>query len=378
MKKISIIIGTRPEAIKLAPVILAFRRLASFIDVRVVFTGQHRHMANSIFEFFDIIPSVDLQIMTDNQSLASLTANLMLKFNDEFNRHPPEAIVVQGDTTSAMVAALCGFYMRIPVFHVEAGLRTNNMLSPFPEELNRTIISHLVLHHFPPTKFAATCLKALNIKRNQFTMVGNTVVDALRIAIEKNKISKGGNQSIVTKLEIDTTKNRMLLVTAHRRESFGQGFANICNAILNIISAIGDVVIVFPVHLNPNVREPVLRLLNGNERIKLVPPLDYPDFVEVMSKSKLILTDSGGVQEEAPFLGKPILVMREVTERNEGVKCGAAVLVGTDVKTITDRAIEILENPKFYNKMAKHRNVYGDGFASDRIVEVISDILNRK
>ncbi|MBS4067299.1 MAG: UDP-N-acetylglucosamine 2-epimerase (non-hydrolyzing) [Sulfurimonas sp.] len=375
MKTIAIVVGTRPEAIKLSPVILEINKYPEFFKTVVVSTGQHRHMTRNIFSFFGLEPDIDLDIMSENQTLLGLTVHALSALGRAFESVTPDAVVVQGDTTTAMVASLCAFYMGIRVIHVEAGLRTHNIHSPFPEEFNRALISIVGEFHFPPTEQAAEQLLASRVAPEKILITGNTGIDALRIAVERlDGIDFEENASLKAIL-LGCIGKKIILVTGHRRESFGAGLENICHAIRSIVDAEESAIVVYPVHLNPNVREPVGRLLGNHPRIILIEPLDYAPFVFLLKQSYIVLTDSGGIQEEAPFLGKPVLVMREVTERPEGIQAGAAMLVGTHSNQIVEQTLRLFNDSTFYSSMAQKRVVYGDGFAATRIVETLKSVF---
>lgn len=373
-KKILLIFGTRPEAIKMAPIVSELSRYPNDFTVQICVTGQHREMLVPILNFFKITPTFSLDLMVSGQSLAGFTAKAVTAISEVLTQAQPDLVLVQGDTTTAFVGALAAFYARIPVGHIEAGLRSENKYSPFPEELNRKLIAPIADLHFAPTKRAVENLKFEGITKQVYE-VTNTCIDALFMGLG---IISGETQESVgirSRIEkhfshIDFSK-RLILVTGHRRESFGEGFENICRAIRAISEKTPDVEIVYPVHLNPNVREPVQRILTDSSRVHLIEPLDYPEMIWLMSRSYLVLTDSGGIQEEAPSLGKPVLVMREVTERMEGIDAGSAVLVGTDQTRIEEKCLRLLNNKEEYNKMASVRNPYGEGKAASRIVNIL-------
>lgn len=369
MKKISVIFGTRPEAIKLAPVILELKKNIQF-EVNVCVTAQHRQMLDQVLKIFEIFPDTDLNIMKPNQTLSQLTANAIISLDDYVKHYGPDLILVQGDTTTVFAASLVAFYHKIPVGHVEAGLRTWNKFSPFPEEVNRVLTTKIADIHFAPTELSKENLIKEGIEESKIYVTGNTVIDALFIAKEKVQKDKpyipGLDQAIVY-----NDKRKLVLITGHRRENFGEGFDNICNAISELAKKFGDVLFVYPVHLNPNVREPVFRILGNHTNIFLIEPLSYLPFVALMMRSTIILTDSGGVQEEAPSLGKPVLVMRENTERPEAVIAGTVKLVGTRSDTIIEDTKNLINNNIEYNKMSSSVNPYGDGNSSKRIVEIL-------
>ena len=373
--KIAVVFGTRPEAIKLCPVVLALKADPAF-DCQVCVTGQHREMLQQVLDVFGVVPDVDLALMQPNQTLAGLTARAMTALDDYLTREKPDVVMVQGDTTTVLCGALAAFYHHIPVAHVEAGLRTGNLWSPWPEEGNRLLTTRLTKWHFCPTENNKSNLLREGVNPADIYVVGNTVIDALLLAKQKikEKVEKvgGGGQ-----------RRKSVLITGHRRENFGDGFENICQAIKRLAIEFPDVDFIYPVHLNPNVREPVERILGGKverrggggqrilENIKLIEPQSYLPFVELMMNADLILTDSGGVQEEAPSLGKPVLVMRDTTERPEAVMAGTVKLVGTKADDIYREAKLLLLDKTAYAKMAAAVNPYGDGNAVARIMEIL-------
>lgn len=370
--KVLFIFGTRPEAIKMAPVIKEFKKHTDF-NVKICTTAQHREMLDQVLKFFNIKSDYDLNLMKPNQSIFDITVNALKALEKVLDLEKPDLIFVQGDTTTALVGALAGFYKKVKIAHIEAGLRSYNKYSPFPEEINRVLVGHLADYHFAPTEKAKENLLKENIKENVY-VVGNTVIDALFLVLDI--IRKTGEGEYYKYFHFIDFSKKIILVTGHRRESFGKSFENICYA-LKEISERKDVEIVYPVHLNPNVRKIVNRILKGVKNIHLIEPLDYPYMIWLMNKAYLILTDSGGIQEEAPSLGKPVLVMRKVTERVEGLKAGTAKLVGTDKEKIVRETLELLNNKKKYEKMAKAVNPYGDGKASQRIKSIISNLAYR-
>lgn len=370
--KVLNVFGTRPEAIKMAPVVSALRQHADF-DVQVCVTAQHRGMLDQVLEFFEIKPDHDLDIMSHAQDLADVTGRILTGLTDVLKGHTPDLVLVHGDTNTTLSATLASYYQKIPVGHVEAGLRTGNLYSPWPEEANRKLTGALAHFHFAPTGASRDNLLREGLGDERIFVTGNTVVDALLDARERIK----GNASILDKLKdqfafLDPSK-KLVLVTGHRRESFGQGFQNICKA-LSLLADRNDCEILYPVHLNPQVKETVYEMLGGKENIHLIAPQDYPSFVYLMDLSYIIITDSGGVQEEAPSLGKPVLVMRETTERPEAVSAGTVKLVGTDVDLILREAVSLLEEPDVYEKMSMAHNPYGDGLAAKRIAEILKDV----
>ena len=365
MRKILFIVGTRPEAIKMAPLIKEFEKKNNF-DVRICVTAQHREMLDQVLDFFNIKVDYDLNLMKPNQSLFTITADVLKALEKVLEKENPDLIFVQGDTSTSFVGALAGFYKKIKIAHIEAGLRSHNKYSPFPEEINRVLVGHIADYHFAPTERAKKNLYNEGIKKNVW-VVGNTVIDALFLGLDI--IKKEGRDKYYKFFEFVDFSKKIILVTGHRRESFGEPFRNICYALKELANK--NVEIVYPVHFNPNVREPVNQILSGHPRIHLIEPLSYPYLIWLMSKSYLILTDSGGIQEEAPSLGKPILVMREVTERVEGIETGTAKLVGTNKDKIVKETMKLLESEQEYKKMADAVNPYGDGKASKRIIEII-------
>ena len=372
MKKVSVIFGTRPEAIKLCPVVLALKSNPAF-ECKVCVTGQHREMLQQVIDVFGIVPDRDLALMQPNQTLGSLTSRAIAAIDGYLAKEKPDVVMVQGDTTTVLAGALAAFYHHIPVAHVEAGLRTWNMESPWPEEANRVLTTRLTKWHFCPTESNKANLLKEGVPGKDIYVTGNTVIDALLMA--KKKVSE--NLPVIEGLPDDLMKSneRMVLITGHRRENFGEGFENICTAIRNLAERFPETHFVYPVHLNPNVREPVGRILGRHcgKNVHLIEPQGYLPFVALMNRAYLILTDSGGVQEEAPSLGKPVLVMRDTTERPEAVTAGTVKLVGTDQKDIEREASILLTDAAAYKKMAASVNPYGDGNAVERIVSVLAD-----
>lgn len=369
------IFGTRPEAIKMAPLYWNFKKRSEIFDTRVCVTAQHRQMLDQVLNFFDVKPDYDLDLMKENQTLFDITSNSLKSLERVLKDFNPDLILVQGDTTTAFTGALAAFYNKIKVAHIEAGLRSGQKYSPYPEEMNRILVGHIADYHFAPTDVAKINLYNEGIKEHVW-VVGNTVIDALFLGletIEKNEAMKDRVEKYFKKFLKE--QDKVILVTGHRRESFGEGFEKICNALKEIALKRQDVKIVYPVHLNPNVREPVNRILKGIENIILMEPLEYPYLIWLMSKSFIVLTDSGGIQEEAPSLGKPVLVMRNVTERIEGINAGTAKLVGTDPKKIVHETLFLFENKEEYERIAKIVNPYGDGKASEKILEIIENYL---
>ncbi len=366
-KRISIVFGTRPEAIKLCPLIEALRSHDRF-EPHVCVTGQHREMLDSTLEAFGVKPDVDLAIMCPGQTLGSLTSRATSAIDGYLGDCEPEMVVVQGDTTTAFCAALCSFYHRIPVGHVEAGLRTGDRRSPFPEEVNRVLTSHLADLHFAPTETAKENLLREGVQESQVIVTGNTVIDALMIALSKLRAGSVEIPGLPPGLMDGRSDARVVLITGHRRESFGPAFERICAAVAELARRFMSVHFIYPVHLNPNVREPVHRILGASPNVHLIEPLDYLSFVAVMSRAALLLTDSGGVQEEAPSLGKPVLVMRDTTERPEAIEMGVAKLVGTHREAIVENVAMLLAGNETETERVSASNPYGDGNACGRIV----------
>lgn len=371
-KTISFIFGTRPEAIKLCPLVLAAREHPAF-DAHVCVTGQHREMLDQVLEVFEVEPDADLALMQENQTLASLASRAIAAVDRYLTGTRPDLVLVQGDTTTAFVSALTAFYNRIPVGHVEAGLRTWNKFSPYPEEINRVLATRVSDYHFAPTAWARDNLLREGVPEERVFVTGNTVTDALRLAVEKVRSDPPEITGLPADLMNGSRTRALILITGHRRENFGEGMESICRAITTLAVKFSDAAFVYPVHLNPNVKEPVHRLLDGRNNIHLIEPLSYLPFVAMMDRCTLILTDSGGIQEEAPSLGRPVLVMRDTTERPEGVEAGAVKLVGTDVDQIVQSVSTLLENKQAYDQMAQAVNPYGDGRACERILEALAE-----
>ncbi|WP_257274207.1 MULTISPECIES: non-hydrolyzing UDP-N-acetylglucosamine 2-epimerase [unclassified Endozoicomonas] len=365
--KVLIVFGTRPEAIKMAPVVKALYSHPK-IEARVCVTAQHREMLDQVLKLFEIEPDYDLNIMLPGQTLTDITSNILKGMESVLRECKPDAILVHGDTTTTLATSLAAFYQQIPVGHVEAGLRTGDLYSPWPEEANRKITTAIAKWHFAPTESAKANLLAENVAKENVLITGNTVIDALLEVKNKLENDHELQSRFSDQFDFIANNSRIILVTGHRRESFGDGFERICEALAVIAKQKPNVQIIYPVHLNPNVREPVNRLLSDIDNIHLIEPLDYLPFVWLMNRSDIILTDSGGIQEEAPSLGKPVLVMRDTTERPEAVTAGTVKLVGTDSSRIIDTITTLLNDSKIYEKMSKAQNPYGDGKASDRII----------
>jgi UDP-N-acetylglucosamine 2-epimerase (non-hydrolysing) len=374
MKKVLLVFGTRPEAIKMAPLVKAFEKETSIIS-KVCVTAQHREMLDQVLELFEIKPDYDLNLMKPGQDLYDITSNVLLGMKGVLSEFKPDVVLVHGDTTTTSSASLAAFYHQIKVGHVEAGLRTGDIYSPWPEEANRQITGVLANYHFAPTTTSQNNLLKENKDPKNIVVTGNTVIDALFLALEKIKNDKDLEVSIKNQIkdlnyEIKDDK-KVILVTGHRRENHGQGFINICEALKTLAINNPDIDIVYPVHLNPNVQKPVKEILSDIKNVYLIDPLQYESFIYMMNKSYFIITDSGGVQEEAPSLGKPVLVMRDTTERPEAVEAGTVKLVGTNKETIIKEAQNLLDNVEEYNKMSKAHNPYGDGKACERIIQFL-------
>jgi len=370
LKKILLVFGTRPEAIKMAPLVRALKANSGF-DAKVCVTAQHREMLDQVLELFDIVPDYDLDLMKAGQSLNDVTSGVLLGLKPVLQEFKPDIVLVHGDTATTFAASLAAYYEQVSVGHVEAGLRTGNIYSPWPEEANRKMTGALTQFHFAPTGLSKQNLLNEGYPENSITVTGNTVIDALLMM--KDKIDKNASlqSSLVAKFPFLDANKRLVLVTGHRRESFGGGFERICEALALTAKKHSDVQIVYPMHLNPNVREPVNRILKGIDNIHLIEPQQYLPFIYLMMRAYIILTDSGGIQEEAPSLGKPVLVMRDTTERAEAVSAGTVKLVGTDVNKITSSLSELLDNKESYQAMSFAHNPYGDGQACQRIVDAL-------
>ena len=371
MKKILVVFGTRPEAIKMAPVVKQLRIDNEKWRIGVCVTAQHREMLDQVLDIFDIKPDYDLNIMKPNQDLYDITSNILLGIKNVLNDFKPDLVLVHGDTTTTFATTLAAFYQKIDVGHVEAGLRTGNIYSPWPEEANRKLTGVLVKYHFAPTNTAKNNLLKEGIKEDNIVVTGNTVIDALFLALEKIKNDKNLEEKMIKNLPFSILNSQFILITGHRRENFGEGFINICKAIKELALKYHDINFIYPVHLNPNVRKPVNEILSDAGNVYLMEPLDYLPFVYLMSESYLILTDSGGIQEEAPSLGKPVLVMRDTTERPEAVEAGTVKLVGTNKEKIIGEVSKLIEDKNEYNKMSKANNPYGDGKASKKIIKFL-------
>ena len=388
MKKILFVFGTRPEAIKMAPVVKEFQKFSTIFQTLICVTAQHREMLDQVLKIFDIIPDFDLNIMKKGQDLYDVTSRVLLGMKDVLITAKPDIVLIHGDTTTSIAAALAAFYQQIPVGHIEAGLRTYNMYSPYPEEINRQLASRIATYNFAPTLLSQNNLILEGIRNKSIMVTGNSVIDALFLVLDKLKKDPNTLQNSINALKIagiqdekiklwGNKKRKFILITGHRRENFGEGILNICNAIKKLAENYPSVDFVYPMHLNPNIRMPIAKIF-GNvnaANVLFIEPLDYIPFVYLMSLSSIVLTDSGGIQEEAPSLGKPVLVMRDTTERPEAVEAGTVKLIGTEQKNIIESISELLDNPKSYEQMANAVNPYGDGFASKRIVEYFIENL---
>lgn len=367
------VFGTRPEAIKMAPVIRELKRYPEYFEVRICVTAQHREMLDQVLNIFNIQPDIDLNLMEPDQALSELTSRVITTMTRVLEQERPDWVLIQGDTTTVMATALAAFYLRIPVGHVEAGLRTRDRYNPFPEEINRRLVGVLATYHFAPTQTAKDALLAEGVPSESIVVTGNTVVDALYWILGQPPSEQ--SRQIFDELGLLGDKDcKIVLVTAHRRESFGQRFESLCRGLRRLVERNPDVYLIYPVHMNPNVRGPVYRILTGHERIRLVEPLPYETFVRLMDVAYIVLTDSGGIQEEAPVLGKPVLVLREKTERPEVIDAGVAKLVGTDEERIVTEAERLLYDAGAYEAMAKAGSLFGDGRAAERIVQTLLGI----
>lgn len=386
MKKIMLVFGTRPEAIKMAPLVKEIQRHSTEFETIVCVTGQHREMLDQVLNIFNITPDYDLNIMKQGQSLYDVTSNVLNGMSNVLEKAKPDVVLVHGDTTTSMSAALAAFYKQIPVGHVEAGLRTHDIYSPWPEEINRQITGRIATYNFSPTQLSHDNLILENVDKSKITITGNTVIDALYWVVNKIKTDKILEASLKTELKGNgydvnrlLTGNKLVLITGHRRENFGEGFLFMCKAIQTLIQKYPQVDFVYPMHLNPNVRKPIHEVFGDDltclENMFFIEPLEYLSFVYLMEKSSIVLTDSGGIQEEAPGLGKPVLVMRDTTERPEALSAGTVRLVGTDYDKIVKNVSELIDDSLVYEKMAKAVNPYGDGRACERIVETLKKVL---
>ena len=374
MKKILIVFGTRPEAIKMAPLVKEFRKNQVYFETKVCVTAQHREMLDQVLDLFQIIPDYDLNIMSPGQDLYDVTSNILLKIKPVLEEFKPDVVLVHGDTATTFATSLAAYYQKIKIGHVEAGLRTGDLYSPWPEEGNRRLTGVLTNYHFAPTNTSKNNLLNEGVNESLVFVTGNTVIDALQLVVKRINNDKTLSlkiESVIRKSGFKKIDSKFILVTGHRRENFGQGFLNICKALKVLANRNPDINILYPVHLNPNVREPVNKLLSNISNIMLVEPFQYEEFIYLMSKSYLILTDSGGIQEEAPSLGKPVLVMRDTTERPEAVEAGTIKLVGSDQENIVKEAQRLLDNDIEYQKMSRAHNPYGNGESSRHILKIL-------
>ncbi len=375
MQKILIVFGTRPEAIKMAPLVKEFEKHTDTFETKVCVTAQHREMLDQVLDLFEITPTYDLDIMKPGQDLYDVTSNVLLGMKPVLADFKPDVVFVHGDTSTTFAASLAAFYQQISVAHIEAGLRTGDIYSPWPEEANRQLTTQITTYHFAPTATSKDNLLKENVNEQSVEVTGNTVIDALFLALEKIKSDKQLETEIIQHLATLDYKlqddKKIILVTGHRRENHGQGFINICSALKEIALNNPDIDIVYPVHLNPNVQKPVKELLSNVANIYLIEPLQYEQFIYMMDKSYFIITDSGGVQEEAPSLGKPVLVMRDTTERPEALDAGTVKLVGTDTELIIKEAQELIDNKEAYERMSRASNPYGDGHACQKVVKFL-------
>lgn len=382
MKKIMLVFGTRPEAIKMAPLVKEFQKHPNEFETIVCVTGQHREMLDQVLKIFEITPDYDLNIMKQGQDLYDVTVRVLLGLRDVLKEAQPDVVLVHGDTTTSTAAALAAFYQQIPVGHVEAGLRTHNIYSPWPEEMNRQITGRIATYHFSPTPLSKQNLLDEGVKEESIVVTGNSVIDALYMVVDKikkDKVLDAELENLLKQAGYDVNRlvggKKLVLITGHRRENFGDGFINMCTAIKDLTKKYSEVDFVYPMHLNPNVRKPIHEVFGENlsnlGNMFFIEPLEYLSFVYLMEKSTIVLTDSGGIQEEAPGLGKPVLVMRDTTERPEALEAGTVKLVGTDYDKIVSEVSALLDNQDYYNSMSKAVNPYGDGLACGRIVEFL-------
>lgn len=382
MKKVMLVFGTRPEAIKMAPLVKEFQKYPERFETIVCVTGQHREMLDQVLHIFEITPDYDLNIMKQGQDLYDVTARVLTGMRDVLKKAQPDVVLVHGDTTTSTAAALAAFYQQIPVGHVEAGLRTHNIYSPWPEEMNRQITGRIATYHFAPTPLSRQNLLAEGVKEEQITVTGNTVIDALYMVVDKIKHDKSLDAELEALLKnagYDVNRlsggKKLVLITGHRRENFGDGFIHMCTAIKNLTQKYSEVDFVYPMHLNPNVRKPIHEVfgedLSNLGNMFFIEPLEYLSFVYLMEKSTIVLTDSGGIQEEAPGLGKPVLVMRDTTERPEALEAGTVKLVGTNYERIVHEVSALIDEQEYYDRMSKAVNPYGDGNACKRIADYL-------
>lgn len=379
-KKIMLVFGTRPEAIKMAPLVHRLKSNPELFDVEVCVSAQHRQMLDQALKIFEIVPDIDLNVMKPGQDLFDLTANILQGMKGVLSQSQPDVVLVHGDTTTALAVAMACFYSSIPVAHIEAGLRTHNLFAPFPEEFNRQVVGRIAQWHFSPTELSRSNLIAERVDSMKITVTGNTVIDALHWVLKRIDVDADRALNLIQLLNqvlrFNWQKDRFVLITGHRRENFGDGFLQICEALRELASSFAGVQFIYPVHLNPNVQRPVHMILEDLPNVHLIEPLDYEPFVYLLKHSYLVLTDSGGIQEEAPSLGKPVLVMRDVTERPEAVDAGTVELVGADRRRIVAGVSRLLSDKDHYEKMSLAHNPYGDGNACDRIISVLQYTIN--
>lgn len=378
MKKILLIFGTRPEAIKMAPLFLELKKYPKKFNVIVCVTAQHREMLDQVLYFFNIVPDIDLNIMIKEQSLSQLTSNILLSINNVLLKEKPDILLIHGDTSTTFASALSAFYLGVDVGHIEAGLRSRDMKAPFPEEFNRKIVSNIAKWHFAPTNISKNNLLEEGLISSNIWVTGNTIIDALNIVLKRfdgtNEYSVTTHNNLAEILNFNLKEKKFILVTGHRRENFGKGFQNICNSIKELSQKYPSINFVYPAHLNPNVIEPVQLILKNLQNVKIIKPLNYDNFIYLLKHSYAVLTDSGGLQEEASSLGIPVLVMRDITERPEAISLGILNMVGTNQQNIINKVSELIDDEQLYNKIAISNNVYGDGLASKRIVEILRSI----
>ena len=378
MKKILIVFGTRPEAIKMSPLVKEFQKYPDIFNIKVCVTAQHREMLDQVLDLFEITPDYDLDIMKPRQDLYDVTSNVLLGMKPVLEEYRPDLVFVHGDTTTTFAAALAAFYQQIPIAHVEAGLRTGDIYSPWPEEANRQLTTQITTYHFAPTATSKANLLKENVNEKNIVVTGNTVIDALFLTLKKIKTNAYLQSEIIKTIDaavnnsiFNIQHSKFILVTGHRRENHGQGFINICTALKEIALANPDIHIVYPVHLNPNVQKPVKELLSGINSVHLIEPLQYEQFIYIIDRSYFIITDSGGVQEEAPSLGKPVLLTRDTTERPEALDAGTVKLVGTNTALIIKEAQLLIDDQEAYRRMSRASNPYGDGFACKKVIEFL-------
>ena len=378
MKNIMLVFGTRPEAIKMAPLCLALKALPDLFSIKICITGQHRHMLDQALEAFGVIPDIDLNVMKSGQDLFDVTSSVLNGMKDVLVLNKPDLILVHGDTTTTLAAAMAGFYTGVNVGHVEAGLRTYDINAPYPEEFNRQVVSKIAKWHFAPTLASKDNLIKEGVNGSQVFVTGNTVVDSLFLILRKLECNPSRKKEIETLLNANLPflwrSQRFVLITGHRRESFGDGFVQICKAINDLSFLYPSIHFVYPVHLNPNVQNPVMEFLDGLKNVHLIPPLDYEPFIYLLKHSYIVLTDSGGIQEEAPSLGKPVLVMRDITERPEALTAGTVRLIGANRNRIANSVSELLSDSSTYTEMSQSHNPYGDGKACERIIDILKAI----